>query len=460
MYGDRASSQNIDLVRSIMPANVRFAKAELSKNSYRLNIQIYRIRLLFVMKRLISFALATLLFACTPMENNQIGTEPGGAKDNTVHVTGISIDHSSATIKEGETLTLVANITPANAENKSVTWSSSSEAVATVDNTGKVTGVKAGSATITATAEDGGMKATCAITVAQWVTGISLNKTSLTLNEGEAETLVPTVSPSNSADKTIKWTSSDTSIATVDENGKVTAVSKGNATIKAEANDGSGKYATCEVLVKKKLGPLPTGAVDLGLSVYWSTCNLGASRPEDYGDYYAWGEVEPYYSSQDPLTWKEGKSEGYYWPSYKWCNGSSSTLSKYNTDNSCGSVDNKTVLDPEDDAAHVILGDKWRMPTDAEWTELREKCSWTWTTQNGVNGRLVTGKNGNSIFLPAAGGRSHADLNRAGSCCYYWSSSLGTDDPDRAWLVYFDAGTVDRYYFSRCLGRSIRPVSE
>ena len=420
------------------------------------------------MKRLISLALATLLFACTPIENNQIGTETGGGKDNTVHVTGISIDRPSATIKEGETLTLVANITPVNAENKSVTWSSSSEAMATVDNTGKVTGVKAGSATITATAEDGGMKATCAITVAQWVTGISLNKTSLTLNEGEAETLVPTVSPSNAADKTLKWTTSDSSIAAVDENGKVTAVSKGNATIKAEANDGSGKYATCEVLVRKKLGPLPTGAVDLGLSVYWSTCNLGASKPEDYGDYYAWGEVEPYYSSQDPLTWKEGKT-GYNWPSYKWGNwdnGDYVKLTKYcPTDKTSywdgeGSPDGKTVLEPEDDAAHVILGGKWRMPTYAEWTELREKCTWTCTTQNGVNGQLVTGPNGNSIFLPAAGLRGSTFLNDAGYNGDYWSSSLRTDVPFTAWAVYFNSSDVDMFIENRIAGFSVRPVSE
>lgn len=315
------------------------------------------------MKRHISFALATLLFACTPIENNQIGTEPGGGKDNTVHVTGISIDHSSATIKEGETLTLVANVTPANAENKSVTWSSSSEAVATVDNTGKVTGV-----------------------------------------------------------------------------------SKGNATIKAEANDGSGKYATCEVLVKKKLGPLPTGAVDLGLSVYWSTCNLGASKPEDYGDYYAWGEVET--------------KEDYSWSTYKFGTSSSGPFSKYNTKESYGTVDNKTVLDPEDDAAHVILGGKWRMPTDAEWTELREKCTWTWTTQNGVNGRLVTGPNGNSIFLPAAGRRYNTDLGNAGSIGYYWYSSLKTDDPYDAWYVFFDSSEVLRYCRNRYRGHSIRPVTE
>ena len=311
------------------------------------------------MKRLISFALATLLFACTPMENNQIGTEPGGGKDNTVYVTGISIDHSSATIKEGETLTLVATVTPANAENKSVTWSSSSEAVATVDNTGKVTGV-----------------------------------------------------------------------------------SKGNATIKAEANDGSGKYATCEVLVRKKLGPLPTGAVDLGLSVYWSTCNLGASKPEEYGDYYAWGETEI--------------KEDYSWSTYKFGTSVSGPFSKYNTMPSFGAVD----LDPEDDAAHVILGGKWRMPTDAERTELIEKCTWTWTTQNGVNGRLVTGPNGNSIFLPAAGAREGTNLYYVGSDGLYWSSSLWYAGAGDAQYVRFNSGSVYWLNSGRCCGLSVRPVSE
>ena len=112
-------------------------------------------------------AVAALFAAsCTPEENNPSGTdEPGGGKDGTVHVTGISLDHPSATIKEGETLTLVATVTPDNAANKTVKWSTSSETVATVDNNGKVTGIKAGSATITATTEDGGKKATCALTV-------------------------------------------------------------------------------------------------------------------------------------------------------------------------------------------------------------------------------------------------------------------------------------------------------
>lgn len=190
--------------------------------------------------------------------------------------------------------------------------------------------------------------------------------------------------------------------------------------------------------------------VDLGLSVKWATCNLGAAKPEDYGDYYAWGETEP--------------KEDYSWSTYKWCNGLYSTITKYNTLSFYSTVDNKTVLEPEDDVAHVKLGGKWRMPTDAEWTELRTKCIWTWVTNykgSGINGRLVEATNGNSIFLPAAGFRVDTNLEGAGSAGCYWSSSLYTSIPEYAWLVSFRSGYVNRYYDGyRYYGLSVRPVSE
>ena len=206
-------------------------------------------------------------------------------------------------------------------------------------------------------------------------------------------------------------------------------------------------------------------AVDMGLpsGLKWASWNLGASKPEEYGDYYAWGETESYYSSLDPLVWKEDKDSGYNVASYKWCLGSYETLTKYCTYLSYGSygyngfIDNKTVLDLEDDAAHVNLGGSWRMPTDAEWTELRENCTWTWTTQNGVSGRLVTASNGNSIFLPAAGSWRDTDLVARDSGVY-WSSSLDSDRPSNASRVIFYYGNVIRGYDIRHLGYSIRPV--
>ena len=104
-------------------------------------------------------------------------------------------------------------------------------------------------------------------------------------------------------------------------------------------------------------------------------------------------------------------------------------------------------------------GGTWRMPTDAEWTELRTNCTWTWTTQNGVNGRLVTASNGNSIFLPAAGFRYDTSLSNVGSRGYYWSSSLNTEYPSLAWYLNFNSSNVGRGYDSyRCLGQSVRPV--
>lgn len=213
-----------------------------------------------------------------------------------------------------------------------------------------------------------------------------------------------------------------------------------------------------------KESTIPAGAVDLGIvmtrtdgityKLYWAQSNLSTSglcaSPEDYGDYYAWGETEP--------------KENYSWSTYKWCNGSSSTLTKYNNSSSYGTVDNKMVLESSDDVASVKLGGKWRMPTDAEWTELRTKCKWTWTDNyngTGVAGRIVSATNGNSIFLPAAGYRHETSLDNAGSVGIYWSASLFyTDLPFNAWNVGFWPVYVDRSCSSRCDGRSVRPVTE
>lgn len=181
--------------------------------------------------------------------------------------------------------------------------------------------------------------------------------------------------------------------------------------------------------------------VDLGIvltredgttyKLYWAQSNLSASglcaHPEDFGNYYAWGETAP-------------KSD------YSW--------------NSYGTVDKKPKLELKDDVAHVILGGNWRMPTDAEWTALRAQCTWTWTTLNGVNGRLVKAPNGNSIFLPAAGhrrGTSHFD---AGAFGYYWTASLRMDFPSNAFYSGFGPDIVSRGWFDRYYGFSIRPVTE
>ena len=186
--------------------------------------------------------------------------------------------------------------------------------------------------------------------------------------------------------------------------------------------------------------------VDLGLpsGTLWATCNVGASAPEEYGDYFAWGETEP--------------KEVYDWSTYKWCNGSYNTLTKYCTKSSYGTVDNKTELDPEDDAAYVNWGENWRMPTYDQQTELRTECIWTWTTQNGVNGRLVTGPNGNSLFMPAAGYRFGSSLSIAGSRGLYWSRTLYSSSPYHACSMDFGSGGVNWDYYGRHDGFAVRAV--
>ncbi len=187
-------------------------------------------------------------------------------------------------------------------------------------------------------------------------------------------------------------------------------------------------------------------AVDLGLSVKWATCNVGATAPERAGGYYAWGETV--------------EKRNYDWSTYKWCKGSSNTLTKYCTDSSYGTVDNKTVLDPEDDVAHVKWGGSWRMPTKAELDELRTKCTWTWTTRNGVKGYKVTGPSGKSIFLPITGyryGTSVCNRTRSG---IYWPSSLTSDDSNYAHCLYFDDEYYDGLSYNRHYGHSVRPVCE
>ncbi len=190
-------------------------------------------------------------------------------------------------------------------------------------------------------------------------------------------------------------------------------------------------------------------AVDLGLpsGIKWATCNVGATKPEEYGGYYAWGETE--------------EKNDYSWSTYKWCKGSYDTMTKYCTNSSCGIVDNKIVLDPEDDVAHVKWGGDWRMPTKAELGELRNNCTCTWTTQNGVNGYKVTGPNGNSIFLPAAGWRDGLELYDSGSVGRYWSSSLNESNNGGAYYLYFSGGNCCGWdYGYRYRGCSVRPVCD
>ena len=190
--------------------------------------------------------------------------------------------------------------------------------------------------------------------------------------------------------------------------------------------------------------------VDLGLSVKWACCNVGATKPEEYGGYYAWGETE--------------EKSNYDWDTYKYSYIEKARLcvSKYCLNENYGSVDNKTTLDASDDVASVKWGGSWRMPTYEEIQELNNICSWQWTTLNGVNGACVTGPNGNSIFLPAAGFRYGYNLLSDGSRGCYWSASLVEDN--YCYKAYFLHDNLDFQTLSDKYDRngalSVRPVCE
>ena len=202
---------------------------------------------------------------------------------------------------------------------------------------------------------------------------------------------------------------------------------------------------------KKTLGKINANGheyVDLGLpsGTLWATCNVGATKPEEYGDYFAWGEVEP--------------KDEYSAKNYKWSGRYSNSINKYCIDSKYGKVDNKTILELCDDAANVNWGGDWCMPTLKEQYELSNFTTWTWTNRNGVRGCKVTSKiNGNSIFLPAAGFRGISDLYSAGSYGYYWGSSLTTYDSHCAYYLSIESGSVSSYSNDyREHGLSVRPV--
>lgn len=182
--------------------------------------------------------------------------------------------------------------------------------------------------------------------------------------------------------------------------------------------------------------------IDLGLSVKWATCNVGASSPSDYGGYYAWGET----STKSTYEWSNCfdcvDSAGNIWGTYKL----GGQIKIYSTSGH--------------DTARENWGSTWRMPTEAENEELCNKCKWTYTTKNGYNGYVVTGPNGNSIFLPAAGYRYDSESSDVGSYGFYWSSTLSSSGSSYARYLYFNSNSYGTYDNGRRFGRSVRPVTE
>ena len=249
------------------------------------------------------------------------------------------------------------------------------------------------------------------------VAGVSLDKKELRLCASETFPLTSKVSPADASNNTVNWSSSNERVAKVSTDGVITAVSAGRAVITVTTVDGDWS-ATCRVAVYNPSEPeYPVYTVpeakDLGLSVSWASCNLGATNPEESGYFFMWGETVPRASSPAGYWW------GPYYAIEKYC-----LLADY------GKVDNLSRLEMSDDAARANLGGRWRMPTREEAMELVNNCTWTEATCNDVRGYTVTSKvNGNSIFLPVT--------TNLGSAGYYWLATLNPDYSDEGLALQF-----------------------
>lgn len=186
--------------------------------------------------------------------------------------------------------------------------------------------------------------------------------------------------------------------------------------------------------------------IDLGLpsGTKWACCNVGASAPQQYGNYYAWGETEP--------------KNVYNLENYKWGMGILGRLTKYNSAPVYGTVDNKSVLDPEDDAATANWNTPWYTPSETQVKELVNSCTSTWGILDGVNGRIFVGLNGSKIFFPAAGYRWSGELRDTGTHGYYWSSSLNENLPEDSFCLFLYSEKTGRTTADRGNGFTVRSV--
>lgn len=300
------------------------------------------------------------------------------------------------------------------------------------------------------------------------VTGISLDKHSITTVVSVSDKLKATLTRKVESSRTdyIEWTSSNPSVVSVDCYGVITAKAVGTATITARSPFG-GFSDECQVTVTASTKEF----VDLGLSVKWANCNLGADAPGEVGLYYQWGDTQGYGSNTSDgkvFSWSDSNNN----ITYKWCNGTYSTLTKYVPSSAANRYgynkfyDNKTTLELTDDAARAALGGDSRIPTSDEWAELRDTDNCTWTPCG--NGFKVqskkTGYTDNWIFIPVAGYRYNTSVNDNGDG-YYWSSNLYMPSypfPDKA-IVHSCSprgGSNQEYNQPRSYGCNIRPVSD
>ena len=268
------------------------------------------------------------------------------------------------------------------------------------------------------------------------VTGVSFDMNQYAVTDRDPSTLTATISPANATIQDLTWVSSDPSVALISPTGVVTGLKVGTTTITVRTVDG-GYETSCNVTVIPNVSYL-----DMGNGTKWAGWNVGASSPEEWGNFYAWAETQT--------------KTSYTWSTYNY-GSSSSNVTIYTA------TDGKTVLEAEDDAATANLGVNWRTPTDAEWTWLLENCTWTYAEMNGNKGYIVksnvSGYSNSIIFLPGAGIHlnSHGNTDR----CFYWSSNVSTDTYSKAkYAVIYEGGgrSIKEQY--RCYGASVRPIYE
>lgn len=344
------------------------------------------------------------------------------------YATSLTLDQTTMDMTVGDDpITLIATVLPSEFTDKSLTWTSSNTSVAGVDSNGTVRAVSSGTATITARTLDGSsLSASCKVSVYCLVGSVSLDKTKLKLYEGRSSTLTATILPADATDKRVTWTSIDESVATVDQNGQVTAAGCGATTIIVKTVDG-GYMASCSVEVIAK----PSQWINLGLSVLWASVNIGANYPDEYGDYFAWAEIEPKrtYSSSN-YKWGTGEND------WSMCR-----MTKYNDKYSySGRIDNCWSMLEWDDAAYTKWGSDCHIPNHDQCEELINNCTWTWTNnynETGISGMIVTGKgaySNQSIFLPAAGAKGVS--GDPGKHAGFWSTSLSRESYDSKKSAY------------------------
>lgn len=389
------------------------------------------------------------------------GGEGGGG------VEVISLNKTELQLGFYETFQLVATLRPEDASAQ-IFWTSSNEDVVLVSNGSTPAGDgsikpagtiiaknKEGQSVVTATV--GSLSASCTVTVTSGsivpVQSISLNKTELALQVGQQFELIATILPENATTKQVSWASSARSYQlSLTDNGLscvIGALAACEATITVRSADNPAQlYATCKVTVTGgSSGDSSEEVVDLGLpsGLKWRGWNVGASKPEEYGNYYAWAETSPK---------SNYSSSNYKYPATNIGDGMI-VYKKYDSTPKHG--DGKTVLEAEDDAATANLGNGWRTPTFEEFKELREKCTWTWTSLNGVKGMQVKGPNGKTIFLPAGGWYDKTTLNNKTTYGSYWTA---TGYGETANAVDFVNNDKDMALVLRCEGRSVRPVKD